>query len=507
MLLPRVAKGVYSSGKSKMQQEEARKLLEAIGVREVGETEQVQAILQQRYTDENFKPQKQDLKRFIGLVENDQRAARLFEDYFIFEGKDGKWRKPANVYLDTPFRDTGLAAYYEALGERTTCVGLAQSYQEWGVSLKRIVKFAEAVGVRSQLEVATVSCHSNPQWPYLSSVGGSRSASLIDTDFVIKDIKELLAEPSMVLSKLVWRTMSSLTESPNRLQAKYQRNFRGGAHYSDSQLVHQLREAEWVPQGDGLFVRPEDASRDLLPEGFAFDPGWEWLRAIHFGKELAEKSEEERKKQAVAIEFGFADKESLERARQFASLPETEQQRILAEFKSRQQAELPAHEPHNPERRAAQVGKQAAAAPERITEQRSRAVSVGRDEIKQEAEQYLRNQYTNQDGEMICQVCKSSLPFKLEDGSYYCEKVEFLSDLKRLHYQNHLSLCPNHGAMFRVANGSRDALRERLAAMDGRELDVVLAQSDASIYFTKVHIADLKAVIDVDQEGTDDEEA
>jgi hypothetical protein len=37
--------GVYTSGKSKSQQENARKFLDAIGVREVGETEQVEAIL------------------------------------------------------------------------------------------------------------------------------------------------------------------------------------------------------------------------------------------------------------------------------------------------------------------------------------------------------------------------------------------------------------------------------------------------------------------------------
>ena len=35
-ILPRVARGIYSSGKNKTEQEDARKLLEEIGVREVG---------------------------------------------------------------------------------------------------------------------------------------------------------------------------------------------------------------------------------------------------------------------------------------------------------------------------------------------------------------------------------------------------------------------------------------------------------------------------------------
>ena len=272
----------------------------------------------------------------------------------------------------------------------------------------------------------------------------------------------------------------------------------GGHKNADSQLVHILRDATWIPQGDA-FVRPADATRDLLPEGFAFDPGWRWLKVIKFGQDVAQKSEEQRKKQAIAKEFGFIDNESLERAQRFTSLPQVEQERILADFQNRARASLPQQEPKNPERRAAEVGKAAATAPERISEQRSRAVSIGREEVKQEAEQYLRDQYTN-DGEMICQVCKLPLPFKLDDGTYYCEKVEFLTELKRRHYQNYLSLCPNHGAMFREANGSRESLPDLFSALDGPELKVVLARTETTIYFTKTHIADLRTIIQVDGE-------
>jgi hypothetical protein len=61
---------------------------------------------------------------------------------------------------------------------------------------------------------------------------------------------------------------------------------------------------------------------------------------------------------------------------------------------------------------------------------------------------------------MICQVCKTPLPFKLDDGSDYFEKVEFLTDLQKRHYQNYLALCPNHAAMFQHANGSAEMIRE-----------------------------------------------
>jgi hypothetical protein len=342
------------------------------------------------------------------------------------------------------------------------------------------------------------------------SVGGSRYNAHIDCDYTIVGLDRLLANPSHELSQLVWRTMSSLPAYPNYLQAIYQRNRSWGAHSADSQLVHQLRKAKWVPQTDGSFVCPADADRDKLPEGFPFDPGWRWLKAVQFGEGLAKRFEEERRKQAiaaeeqrrkqvVAAELGFSDQASLERARRFAALSPEEQERILAEHESDDSSELPERIPRNPERRAERVSDRASTAPERRTEQRMRSVSVGREEVKKDTEQYLRAQYTNADGEMICQVCKAPLPFKLDDGSYYFEMVEFLTNLKKRHYQNYLALCPNHSAMFRYALGcSVEVIHDKFADLLGNELDVVLARKDATIYFTKTHIADLKAVIETD---------
>ena len=147
----------------------------------------------------------------------------------------------------------------------------------------------------------------------------------------------------------------------------------------------------------------------------------------------------------------------------------------------------PDHEPTNSERRAERVGGQAAAAPERRTEERTRSVSIGVEAVKQEAAQYLLGQYNNPDGEMICQVCKGSLPFRLDDGTAYFEKVEFLTDLKKRHYQNYLALCPNHGAMFQHANGSSESMRPLFLEMTCNELKIVLAQREGTIYFTKTH--------------------
>jgi hypothetical protein len=160
--------------------------------------------------------------------------------------------------------------------------------------------------------------------------------------------------------------------------------------------------------------------------------------------------------------------------------------------------ELPDQKSANQERRDERIEQKAKDAPGREKEKRMRSVSVGLGDVKDECEQYLRHQYTNPDGVMICQICQTALPFKVDSGAYYFEKVEFLADLKKRHHQNYLALCPNHSAMFRYANGSHDKLRALFIAMNSQRMDVVLAQSNFSIYFTQMHIADLKKVIEVD---------
>jgi len=253
-----------------------------------------------------------------------------------------------------------------------------------------------------------------------------------------------------------------------------------------------------VPQANGAFVRPTEANKDELPEGFPFDVGYDWLKKIQFGQGSRQRAEESSRRDTAAKALGFADSRTLERAKVFAALPQREQEMLLAESERRKTAAFPVHESRNAERRDRQVKEMAETAPERLVEQRTRSVSVGREVVKVETEEYLREQYTNADGDLFCQVCKARMPFKLDDGSYYFEKVEFLPKLQRRHYQNYLALCPNHAAMFIEANGTEELMQSMFMALESTELHITLAEEETTIKFTKTHIADLKSIIEVD---------
>ena len=502
---PRVERDVYTTGKSKTEKEGARKLLEAIGVREVGEFEQVEAILKQRYTKEaeipNKTTYKRDFKRFISLVEADRKTSSLFRNYWIFERADGKWGQPGQVYLDAPYLNTGLHVYFEVLGEKAGRVALSQSYEILGIGNERLADFAQLVGASTKLEATEVRCRENPDWSYLRDVPGERYTSVIDKDYKIYGLDDLLSKPSLEISSLVWKTVCSLPGYPDYLIATYQKNRANGCRRVNSQLVHQLKNASWVPQYNNIFVRPAEANRDLLPEGFPFDPGWRWIKAVRFGEEVVRRAEEYQRKREVAKDLGFEDEAALNDAKWFSKLSSEDRRQFKQQYERSHISELPNNEPGNPERRAARVREQATDAPERTTEKRTRSVSVGRETVKKDTDPYLHQQYTNGDGVMICQVCKKALPFKLADESYYFEAVEFLPGLKKRHYQNYLALCPNHSAMYQHANGTSELTQDLFRDLTGNELEVVLAGENVTIYFTRTHLTDLRAILAADDSG------
>lgn len=491
----RVDPGIYQSGKSKPHQIAARKLLEEVGVREVDEKELVRAILSERYSKNSLDPRNGDLHRFMKLVEAEPSSAAIFRDHFIFEIADGHWAKPGSVFLDAPFVSTGLKSYYG-----TDCKGepypLAERYAAERISHSRFAKFATAVGAKTQLDIKQTNCYSNPQWNYLRAVGGERSTSPANQDYRLEGFEEAISSPDIQLSKLIWDTLNTKTVAGRYLWAVYRKNVSSGSRKAPSQLIHQLKSSAWVPQQDGSFVKPAEARADQLPAGFAYDVGKDWLKSVEFGSEVEKRSEAARKRKAVAVELGFESDEALAAAQWFVSLDSEERQKIKDQFENQANFDLPESESGNPERRATKVREQAETDVAKTTEIRNRSVQVGLNEVKVEAEQYLRRQYTNSDGDTICQVCKSPLPFKLEDGRYYLEKVELVRSLSKRHPQNYIAMCPNHAAMYQHAHGSSNMIAELIQQSEDSYVEVILAGNDETLYFTKTHLDDVRALLD-----------
>lgn len=503
-LMPRVAKSVYLSGKSEQQQKKAKEFLEAVGVREAGEAEQVEAILRDRYSQEKVVDcyRKEDINRFISLVEKDPSHASLFKDYFIFKLTDEKWSKPSQVYLDLPFYDTGLTAYYEAIGDKAQCRALSHNYKDCGISPEKIGDFAKKVGAIYGLPISEASCRQNPEWSHLSSDPGHYGYSS-NIDYTVQGLNKLLETPTIELSRLVWRTMDSSNEK--YFYAIYKKSDKGGSRHAHSQLTHFLRKSAWVPQKNGKFVQPCDAFRDQLPKGFPFDEGKEWLEAIKFGPTVKKRSEEDGVRDQQAKQMGFASADDAKKMVEVANLCKQQGKSLddlisqLTPDMNKIQPSFPNRTVANPERRQERLAEQLKDSPEKKYEPRTRSVCVT--EATGYTRVWLRNQYTNEAGQMVCQICKKEMPFKKRDGEYYFEAVEAFSNgyFSKEHEAQFLALCPLCAAMYKEfvkcdENTIKD-LYHALKNSEKPEVSLSLGELKTSIQFVETHWQDIKTIL------------
>ena len=552
---PRVLKGVYSSGKDEDQKSKARGFLEAIKVRPVDEAVEIEAILNLRYvkgTIELRKPHhKRDLEKFIAFVEKEPDRADLFKNYYIFEldnGGSGTWCFPHKAFLDTPYCNTGLRVYHAFLDENSEIRRLAISpkYEKFGIDLEKLVEFAKAIGVQTKLDIIKQRIPSgHPEYSYLvTDAPGERVTSTSkDEDYNIPKFDTFLLLPSVFMkngtvdkelaalplnaAKLIWQTMCS--QPHNCLEARFRKNSSYPDRVGASNLVHALKQNPWVPQKNGdstSFACPCDASREHLPEkdgfpwpkGYPHDAGSEWLNAVEFGKTGKEQREEYSHRNQQAKNLGF---ESGDEAEKYAKLHQLLKKKkitvddVISQYGPKDgntKPNFPTSSVKNPELRKKRVSEQLENAPEKAFEVRPQRERISKHEME-DHRTLLREWYTNDSGEMICQICKEEMPFKKTDGEYYFEAIEALtirfkddelpeSHFPKEHEAQYLALCPECAARYdyfaRTAQGSvelMEKLRDQLMNLDDLEVLVCLGELKTSIRFVESHLHDLKVVL------------
>ena len=509
---PRVAEGVYSSGTNKIQKDDSRKFLEGIGVREVGEVEKVEAILRERYSKGSINPRKQDIKRFVTLVEKEPERANLFKDYYIFQLEGGKYGKPSAIFLDSPYLDTGLRVYYGALdGDSSRKWALSPKYKEAGIEPEKLGEFAKKVGAQTKLEPKKQTIpYKHPERDKLRD-SGNRNDNKINKDYDIPELDVLLDRSVLSKSKLVWGTMNESSEKC--LCAHYRSNASHDTKTANSSLVWKLRTHRWVPQKQEaeekiIFVKPSEAVAELLPNGFPFDNGAKWLEAIEFGKAKRDREELERRKQeqnsqnyqrqeTAAKEIGFSSIEEAQKAKEMMELKREDPDGFKRwQDSNKEKPRFPTSPVKNPERREERLAEQHANASEKDSETRERSVRTTRGEI--DSDTYLKNHYTNDDGQMMCQICTKEMPFKKRDGEYYFESVEALSRkyFPKEREAQFLALCPVCTAMYKEFVKRDETTLEELyhALKNSDELEVLLTlgEWETSIRFVETHHSDIK---------------
>jgi len=513
-LLPQVSSRIYLFGNNKNQQENARKFLKEIGVREVGDAEQVKAILKQRYSYLAERPKNEtyftDLKKFIHLVNDKTPHSTLFANYYIFKRSDKKWSTPNDVYLHLPFLDTGLNVYYEELGNKADEWPLDKEYYcKAGFKLEDIGIFAKIAGAVSELNVkkmAIPTCHPKYDELIINSPGGWSREYGINQDYSIEAFSCLLDNPSIAIAKLVWRTMCSLPT--DYLLSQYRNNSHYRTCEAPSTLVYDLRNAEWVPQNswdDLTFVCPCNASVEKLPKGFSYEKGKKWLEIIKFGDDIRQRelqvSQEYQNKKQAAKTLGF---NSLEEAEEIADLKRKDPDGFKKwQGSNNQKPSFPENNSRNPERRAERTWKGYEDAPIKTSEEKMRTIRVSTPFIVPKT--YLNDQYTNDDNQLICQMCEMEMPFKLRDRTYYFESVQLFDDSPREAHQIYLALCPicsaKYALLVKKHPESIKSVKDAITDIDPSDSNCIHIDLNSSelepitIRFTETHLSDIKTII------------
>jgi len=439
---------VYAKKGSGNYSEEARKFLESIGVRIYDERAAIERrLIAYPNVKVGDKRHFADIRAFVDYWKTHPNDVGLFKEHkFILayqsEENGPEWSKPSDVCLDSPFKETGLKRLNHILKKRT----VSHVYQDnLGNYVSAFIDFMVSIGVMDRLVINSAYFWNNDQLREKIAQQGQRdyifktsqSPFACSEDWDIDNFEDLIESCLCSTSRLIWCAITSADAKV--CKAKWRWNGKIPIVDAESQLVQHLKAAAWIPGKDGVFRKPQDMTRDMLPDDFSYDDGNGLLTAIGFGENAKRQSAEHQEREAKAKEFGFSAEEldELARAKKEGRL------QIIPK------AEFPDTPVRDPARRSSKIAEEVAAAPDKTYETRERSVRTSKGDV--DAAPYLSNLYTNEDGQMVCQGCHREMPFKKRDGKPYFEAVEAFGreHVHKEHPAQHLALCPLCAAKFK----------------------------------------------------------
>lgn len=475
-----------------MQDERAVEFFKKLGLKEIGEKEAIQSILNSFYingksvsSEDNI----QHIKKFVKYWKTHDDISIFLKVPFLFDCNKEHLCSYDKFYLDAPFLETGLRHLFE-ITKNEEIFPLWEEYN----NIEGFLDFAIALGVVEKLLIKEVDVEKNPLFyrSMYKSNAIERPETYVREDYTIPDLEKYLSAKDVHISRLIWNTTMAL--DPKFLKARYRPNRQYTTESSPSQLVHSLKETKWIPTIKGDFLKPSQATKEDLLDNFIYDNGNGWLTAIGFGEDTHEKIELKHVANSLGINVKVLEllqKPEIQSDPNFLSYIQS----YIPEKKSK--PAFPVRNSANPKRREERLKDNIDNSPDK--EYGSREHSVRTSKPNADPRIWLKNQYTNDDEQLICQICQDEMPFKKRDGEYYFEAVEIFdkNSFDKEHEEYYLALCPICVAKYKVfIKNDKDALvklKESIISSESPEIDINLDEK-ASIKFVEKHFQDLKTI-------------
>lgn len=480
-----------------MRSEKAVQFLKELGIPELDLVEEVIGNILKKYSSDpknvSGLEHKRDIQAIIKAYETDSREKKrrlrnaLINSSFIKPKTKNNgneiFRKPNELYLDTKF----LNLYFS---NNDSYLQISNDYDDEAIEVFKDIGLITEIPVKtlSEPNLRTDILLEKKYWDREKHRKGLNG---FDPDINVIGLQEALKNSSIDLSLVIW----------NEICVNYSQCIRGEILKSSRKdFVHHkttkesmisegfgqlLIENAWLPDKFGNFYKPKELYLKDLPESF--------IRDEILAKRLGMKSDATAK---LAEEVGI-ETEDIELLRKY---PE-DFQTWKIKLRERKKPEFPEKSSINPGRRKSKIVEQFDSSPKKDYQKKERSVRVSNNSISPKI--LLRNLYTNQNDQLICQICKDEMPFKGRDNQYYFESVEAFSKdyLNREHDAQHLALCPLCAAKYKEFikrdEDSLEKLRDLVINSDDLEIPLKLGEENTSIRFVETHMIDLKSILEI----------
>jgi len=381
---------------------------------------------------------------------------------------DFVYMKPSKLY----FHSKELQLYFSDNND----VGFVSAdYSE------KLTHLFEGVGVRKEVRIFKKEKDTMGYISIQSERGAHcRGIDGFDPDMMVEGLEIALSSPTTEKSAFIW----------NKIAIPNTRYIQGTTEHSTrnnffdckkkncvSRFGQLLKEAEWLPGISNDYQKPCSIKLKELPGIFKRDE----LLAQQLGMKLDYI-------EIIAEQMNISEED--------VEIIDQNREAFEAWKESQKRAQFPVRPSKNPERRQNKLVLQLGNAAKKNYEPLTRNVKTSNAEIDQTT--WLRNTYTNDEGQLICQICEKEMPFKKRNGEYYFEAVEMLSkdDFPKEHESQFIALCPLCAAKYKEfikrAPTAMAHLKKRLLKTDDCTIDLSFGEVKETIRFVETHRKDIR---------------
>jgi len=440
---------------------------------------------------------KSDMEKILRAFSTNSRAKKdqlieiLKEMAFIrarnFVSGEIEYKKPEQLY----FENEDLRMYFEG-NENAWFISLEYENRFYG--LFKEIGISDTVRVQKRLASGDGHVIIKEE-AYVEHIRGLNG---FDPDIIVDGLGFALKNPKVDKSQFIWFKIVV----PNAVHIRGIKETSTNKDYKKRKKLELrsekfgrlLMELPWLPDKQGDFHRPSELKLDDLPESF----------------DCNEK---------LADQLGIKKNEAAKLAELYGVAPDDIELIKSPEFKewkasraSKQQPpEFPSRVSSNTDHRKKRTEEQINKASQKEYDPHTVNKRTSRETI--DPKTFLRNTYTNEDGQMVCQICENEMPFKKYNGEYYFEEREILSRdvLHKEHEAQHLALCPLCAAKYKyfILNPKNEKEQQKLLVSlketESDSIPISLGEDDVTVRFVETHLTDLKVILETLDKLPDDE--